>query len=928
MNKLLLAASAFLLGLSSCTKDSTSPTQSPEGKDFNISFNVALPGGGDIVYPKSRAEGDPIHDESEYKIEKIDLYEFFVPEGATSETTTLFEKHSFTKANGLTSISAGVYTLTLKIPYKYYNEKRKFVFVANDGLDGSSFTSIANGETGTKYSDFLKTLASIKVTDKQDASVLAPAEGIAMSGIAKVGESEDIVLKTAFNCDVKLQRIVARIDVVNNTPNMVITGIKLNNAAAQAYIMPQTPFTTPAGTDIEMQYNSKVENSGGTGLGTDFATQNNSMAGLKKAFYLYERTNAEGNHASVEVTYKLNGTKEDKVVVPFKTTKDQKKWVNIERNHLYKIVLGNGKDVITTPVEITLLDEDWNVIDVDHSVDVEQSKMNAALMVNMFTPYNVATADLAAKTATFETSLKLSTDASSFFSFDDLFTNDLAGIGAPAVFTVDGKKYRLPNRGEMELLLPFYPNVVAFNSQAITSKEFTEILYLENNFDGTPNTEGKSITGVSMLKKAESAKPDGTYIVYGNRLRGSAEHAAYRWELTLQGDTKYLSVKIKALKQFDAITKMDDIAKESYWNGDFIEYKFPLTGCIETGSLIADSNERVRLWSSTRVERRRNDNKPTGYYIYCDLISAEVIFGIQTSYKMPLRLVKANEGDETAYNKWKERKTEIKQSLTNVAVGDFILKDGMVVKPTHFDTHPQDKVKAVAIVASINKDRLSEGAKNAVKASPFGDTPHGLALALKDATPNGQVPWKKTPTISLPEDQFPLISTGNNSAAAYSGSKGYEATHYIITNQMLADHPAFKAVVDYQPYAPENSTGWYVPSTGEWCDIIEGLGNIVLSNDYKTGSKIYYTPMTTQDGTALKAPEILEKINAYLAKVGDENVNYQSFKIMWYWSANEYNATNSCGMLFNSDNGTLYISSGQEKTTNIPTYRVRGVFAF
>ena len=67
MNKLLLAASAFLLGLSSCTKDSTSPTQSPEGKDFNISFNVALPGGGDIVYPKSRAEGDPIINRNDAK---------------------------------------------------------------------------------------------------------------------------------------------------------------------------------------------------------------------------------------------------------------------------------------------------------------------------------------------------------------------------------------------------------------------------------------------------------------------------------------------------------------------------------------------------------------------------------------------------------------------------------------------------------------------------------------------------------------------------------------------------------------------------------------------------------------------------------------------------------------------------------------------
>lgn len=688
MNKLLLVASAFLLGLSSCTKDSTSPTQSPEGKDFNISFNVALPGGSDIVYPKSRAEGDPIHDEMEYKIEKIDLYEFFVPEGATPETTTLFEKHSFTKDNGLTSISAGVYTLTLKIPYKYYNEKRKFVFVANDGLDGSSFTSIANGETGTKYSDFLKTLASIKVTDKADASVLAPAAGIAMSGIAKVGESEDIVLKTAFNCDVKLQRIVARIDVVNNTPNMVITGIKLNNAAAQAYIMPQTPFTIPTGTDIEMQYNSKVENSGGTGLGTDFATQNNNKAGLKKAFYLYERTNTEGNHASVEVTYKLNGTKEDKVVVPFKTTKDQKKWVDIERNHLYKIVLGNGKDVISTPVEITLLDEDWNVVDVDHSVDVEQDKMNAALLVNMFTAYNVREVELkginggsANKVLSFETEVTNTTTgapAKHYISFADLTSAGVAGVATPATFTCDatpGVTYRLPTLGEMQLLTPelsvensdsqtpIYKNPIWGDNEIgwdkvpgtetkkiykMDENPFIETIYLTNNADGTQNTtatnteglEDKVITGTSQLKRNPQisrtiVKENETInisVVYGLRFYGSRQHAAYRWEMCGTDNTdNYFSIKIKALKQYDAITTIDKVANEEFWANDYIELKFPASGRIvspvnqDVGGLGFIATNSIATKGTTAMEFN------------------EYLIGFSKSaYRFPLRLVKVS----------------------------------------------------------------------------------------------------------------------------------------------------------------------------------------------------------------------------------------------------------------------------------------------
>ncbi len=901
MKKLLYAAAALLLGISSCSKEADDLPADNPGQDIKVNFSVALPGGSDIVYPSKTRD---THTATEYEISNIVLYEFSVSDG--NQPTTLFDKHSFSKADGsIVSQSAGVYTMTFTIPYKYYKEKRKFIFVANDALADAGLKTTEDDGTGTSFTEFNKALATIVVKDNDKASVLSPQAGIAMSGVGMVNSSDIITLTSAFNCEVTLKRIVARVDVVNKTPNMVITDIKLHKAASKAHIMPQSgSFAAPTGsTDVEMQYNENTENgnSGTPGLGSSYEEQNNNGGGLKKVFYMYERENKEDNHSSVEISYTLNENVKGSVIVPFRKRDESQEWVNIERNHLYKIILGNGKPVVTSPVEISFTDEDWNVVDVDNDVDVEQDKMNAALMVNKFTQYNVASANLSAKTATFETSLRLPTDVSSFFSFADLAKNELAGVGAPALFTVGNQKYRLPSIGEMNLLFPYAS--IYFNTSPVKSGEYNETLYLEQNFDGSQNYEGKKITGVSIVKKADSPKSDGTYIVYGNRLRGSAEHAAYRWEVAEQSGVKYISIKIKALKQFDGVTKIEEIAKEDYWRGGFIEYQFPITGHISSGTSITGANISNYMWGISR--------NPFCYISIYNVSGAHS--GGSSDWKCPIRLVKADAGDEAAYNEWKAHLNQVKQSMTNVAVGDFILKDGMVVKPTHFDTHPEDRANAVAIVASINKNRMSEGIKDAIRASQFGDTHHGLALALKNLNNGNPIQWKTENTNSLPVAQYPYITTPK---LAYDNYKGYEATKHIYTlSDWRTKHPVFKEIESYKSKVPvpPTTSEWYLPSPGEWVDMIEGLSGKTINNDWKTGTGGISTKMTDTSGNNIIGTTLVDKINNdYLSKAGSGY--YDNFITNYYETSYEYSEQSS-SILYFGNASSMFFNNGS-KTGN------------
>ena len=402
----------------SCSSEPAACGCGGDGSTIPGSFTMNTPAGEAVPYGTTRAT----HDEAEWTIHRLTLYVYSVDDAGRGT----FLRRYATDASGdqaiIVSNGAGTYNFTLKAPVSDLKARQRFVFVANDAFDEPS--------PGESQDELENKLAGIVLEEGHSADKLAAkGTGIAMSGIARSNSSDVVTITPGVKCEVSLRRIVARVDVQNNTPNLVIGSIELLNAAPRGYLFPHDPVAAASESYITEAMNAEVA------LGTTYDEQKD----LKKVFYLYERHNEDGNGAEIKITYTVNSSKGE-VVVPFRKTSDTREFVDVERNTLYTVVLGNGDPVTTNEVKFSLRIEDWNVVDMDEAVDPdedEQMKRNKALKVNMFTPFNAKNVDPGAKKINaFFDKLAVSADdcpTDSYFTYTQL--KDAGMMAADAVFT-------------------------------------------------------------------------------------------------------------------------------------------------------------------------------------------------------------------------------------------------------------------------------------------------------------------------------------------------------------------------------------------------------------------------------------------------------------------------------------------------------------
>ena len=258
--------------------------------------------------------------------------------------------------------------------------------------------------------------------------------------------------------------------------------------------------------------------------------------------------------------------------------------------------------------------------------EADQARRNAALKVNMFTPFNAKSVDLGTKKInSFYDKLTVSADecpTDSYFTYTEL--KDAGVTAADAVLTDDeGNEYRLPTEGELNLLLPmwteeadratvhkekdgmyhlYWNDNASINTFPYVTVEtpFTETIYLKNGEDNLPDKTHSDDTDSEYTLKGQSqmkvgalsetvhyytTEPDdpqkgnyNIYPVYALRFKGTSQYAAYRWETCkIAGNPleRYFSIKIKALGKDDTKTTIDMVVQEAFWKDGFIEFKLP-----------------------------------------------------------------------------------------------------------------------------------------------------------------------------------------------------------------------------------------------------------------------------------------------------------------------------------------------------------------
>jgi hypothetical protein len=262
-----------------------------------------------------------------------------------------------------------------------------------------------------------------------------------------------------------------------------------------------------------------------------------------------------------------------------------------------------------------------------------------------------------------------------------------------------------------------------------------------------------------------------------------------------------------------------------------------------------------------------------------------------------------------------------------MSIGDYYLNDGSVIP--NATTNKYLLSKAIGVVFDTSTSTTDQG---------YGWA-HGYVMALTNETTT--CAWGQYGTT---ENGIDVLSDGtvNYTYQWFSGEiytsfitdkDGYCETHAISSTHFSTlknNYPAFYHALNYginntNYAAPNGSSNWYLPSIGQWWDILTNLGKMSTVYSSKTGSCYWYNGSNGNNGSAYLCAN---KINSFLSAISgyitcDFFYTNSSNNYEYYWSSSEYDGSNAGFVTFANDGG-LYLNSYNKGGTN----RVRSVLAF
>ncbi len=193
-------------------------------------------------------------------------------------------------------------------------------------------------------------------------------------------------------------------------------------------------------------------------------------------------------------------------------------------------------------------------------------------------------------------------------------------------------------------------------------------------------------------------------------------------------------------------------------------------------------------------------------------------------------------------------------------VGDYFMSDGGL-KPFDATLTDEDKMNCIGIVFQTDVNRIGKGEKEALSSKGV-ITPHALVMALKEGE------YSMWHDLALPnETNENHINDVKNITNLYEDIEGYAHNKGIWEKENIAQYPSFVSAQKYKTWLPENkTTEWFIPSTGQWWDIVKGLGKCTAFEEFKEANPNYGNSPTIQDKEILETT--LKNFNEQLLKVG------------------------------------------------------------
>ena len=293
----------------------------------------------------------------------------------------------------LTDTGTGSYTCTIDVT-DLIGKTVKTALIGND-------TPASAPTAGTTtLSDFKTVVYSVTAIENQHVDVLvgypeSDATGYPMSAMAVDSSDNEAVTLTSLgtNVEAELIRTMARVDVFNFVPNLKVTGVYVMNTPDMAYIFDQGDQSSPADADYITlyaystyydTYYSGSDKYGSTtstvstyvpqGYNSNFVVEDDytdeeyeeaskDVNTREHVLYLNEQSVSSTETSPViAISYTIEdyNTGSKGLVYIYFQDRDTEDFLNVTRNNLYLIQIGDGNKIEAGALTIQLQIIDWN----------------------------------------------------------------------------------------------------------------------------------------------------------------------------------------------------------------------------------------------------------------------------------------------------------------------------------------------------------------------------------------------------------------------------------------------------------------------------------------------------------------------------------------------------------------------------------------
>lgn len=327
----------------------------------NLTISIGAPKSGSVT-TSSRATVEAEPDES--VIDYVDIYIFDTDAAASTDNNDykFYGKYSFGTRPGddkMVDESNGRKLCSIPIEESMLEKNVKIAVVANEPISMSLI------EGTTTLSAFLGAQASANVQDYDYCDNLVGGTDNKSFPMTYITENIELT-NLGAKVNAELVRNVARIDIFNYTPNLIITNIAFDHVNSKSLVFSQPTVSDPQGSSkiallpLQEFTAAKVNDGIPYNKPDDDTEASARKLNTYRAGYFYEQeVTDEASSPMITITYKLSVEDEMKygsLVIRFKKGDN---FINVDRNTLYRIRLGNGRSVGASQIAVRFEVLDW-----------------------------------------------------------------------------------------------------------------------------------------------------------------------------------------------------------------------------------------------------------------------------------------------------------------------------------------------------------------------------------------------------------------------------------------------------------------------------------------------------------------------------------------------------------------------------------------